>query len=99
MTPRVERLKAMKSDYNFNCQCEACTENYRDLQQMKTFDEDFEMPNNTGYGKEAYDELKKGCEYVDRYISQFPCQELSVMMTFNIEMMKKLTGKTSFYRE
>lgn len=52
LSERSERLKTMKSDYNFECQCEACIGKYRELQELKTFDSTFEMSSKVN-GKDS----------------------------------------------
>lgn len=87
----------MKEDYNFRCECEACTKNYPLLDELKMFDENFWDALTVEDGTSTFDEFKRGCAYIDKNIKQYPCYELSVMMKRNHGVMKMMGRISPFF--
>lgn len=88
---RTERRFHM-TKYGFRCNCIACVEDYPRLENMEVKDPSKPKPaiERTFTFKEAVEQFRKNCEYIEKNIDMQPCYEVSALIEFNVHLLDRL---------
>lgn len=93
----ADRLNYFNKVYTFQCGCPACTNSYPMLDDLKRFDEKFELSKLDGITSERARELfKSNCDYIERNMQEYPCYEICSLMTQNCELLHQIGNHLMF---
>lgn len=92
--PREERQDHLQR-YSFTCDCVACIQDYPELQNLPTFDENFIEPNFDAVDvRTAVSQFKKNCDYIEDNFKHHPCYETTRLMTHNDHLLYQISRVT-----
>lgn len=88
---RDERQSLLKR-YSFHCDCEACVEDYPEINELQKHDPDFADPICcTMTVQEAVKAFKANCEYIQRKIKWHPSYETTTLMNHNDHLLYQIS--------
>lgn len=83
-----ERQQEIFKSYRFKCTCEACTKDFPTLENLKNFDENFQLLEFDS----IFEEFKFNCEYIDVNIKHFPCFEIATLVSRNQTILETIAN-------
>lgn len=95
-SPRDERQEFLLKDFLFKCSCDACTDNFPLMQNLKKCDKNFQPPPATAKSYEdAKDIFRQNCQFVkeNREKFPFPCFEMCTVMQNSYRHLQYIAGK------
>lgn len=87
-----EERQLQLSRFSFVCDCQACTKNYPEMQQLPRTDESFVEPKFEAFSvKAAAVEFRKNCDYIDKNIHSHPCFETTMLINHNEHLLHQIS--------
>lgn len=93
-TRQSELLKV----YGFNCQCEACTNNYSLPNKLPRINKSFVLPSFGHFEstRALMTELKQNFKFIEENIQHHPCFEIAATVIRNRELIKVLGERAAY---
>jgi SET domain len=86
-----QRQEYFNRVYTFTCNCMACNCNFPSLDKLPKCDENFVEANvNFKSLREAREQYKKNCEYIQENIENYPSFEICTLMNQNNRLLHKM---------
>ena len=95
--PLEVRQKYFDHVYKFECSCSACVNDFKSLDKLPKFDENFkELPMNLHSFTSAREQYLKNCEYIKDNINLYPSYEICSLMTQNNRLLHAMGNMMPF---
>ena len=89
--PREDRKRQL-SKFSFDCDCVACVKNYPQLPALPRIEKNFIEPKFEGFQlKDAVEEFKRNCDFIDNNIKHHPSFETTVLINHNEHLLHQIS--------
>lgn len=95
--PKQSRQECLIKDFHFKCGCDACTNDYPLMQDLKRCDLEFRAPlENADSVMKAKEILKQNNEYIEKMTKKlpFPCYEICSTMQNSFKQLQYIASKS-----
>lgn len=95
---REQRQTELLKSYEFNCECEACVNNYPMPNKLRRIDKSFKLPSFGRFGsnQDLLNELERNNQFMIDNIKHHPCFETAAVLMRNKELIRTVSERASY---
>jgi len=91
--PKSLRQQLLFQAFKFNCDCEACVNNFPTFNELPVYDDEMYSHQRKDVSQLSVEvtmkEFRENCDYIEKNFNRYPCKEVLALQFRNILILTK----------